>query len=163
MTVNKVVCDAGPIIHLHEAGCLDLIKNLGDVHVPLQVKVEVESIVDMRKWPTWFRLEEIPRKQQKEVSILCRLGDIQRGEAHAIILSQSIDTSWLLTDDLTARIFAKSLGIEVHGSLGVILSNCALGHIETKLAEKLLHKLSETSLWLSNKILKEAVNALREL
>jgi hypothetical protein len=37
-----VVCDAGPLIHLDELGCLDLLADFGTVLVPEQVGREVE-------------------------------------------------------------------------------------------------------------------------
>jgi hypothetical protein len=37
-----VVCDAGPLIHLDELGCLDLLADFRTVFVPEQVWREVE-------------------------------------------------------------------------------------------------------------------------
>ena len=38
---TSVVCDAGPLIHLDELGCLSLLHDLGCVLVPEQVREEV--------------------------------------------------------------------------------------------------------------------------
>ena len=38
-----VVSDAGPLIHLDELGCLDLLKGLGDVLIPEVVWAEVQK------------------------------------------------------------------------------------------------------------------------
>lgn len=40
-----VVCDAGPLIHLHELGCLELLADFPTVLVPETVWREVEQFV----------------------------------------------------------------------------------------------------------------------
>jgi len=68
---------------------------------------------------------------------------------------------WLLTDDAKARQFAESLGIEVHGSIAIILWAVAIGLIREKtLAIQLLDNLANSSLWISNRILQEAHKAI---
>jgi predicted nucleic acid-binding protein len=41
-------------------------------------------------------------------------------------------SDWLLTDDAKARQLAESLGLEVHGSIGLLLWAVASGHIESR-------------------------------
>ena len=43
MPAVAVVCDAGPLIHLHELGCLDLLGEFSTVLVPDTVWREVEA------------------------------------------------------------------------------------------------------------------------
>ena len=47
------------------------------------------------------------------------------GEAQAIALARQFGPDWLLTDDASARLLAQSLGLEVHGSLGLVLWSAA--------------------------------------
>ena len=82
------------------------------------------------------------------------------GEAAAIILSKRLNAIWLLTDDTEARIFATLSGIEVHGSLGIVLWSAAVGHLDYDEAKSALDKLSKTSLWISKAILSQAYTAL---
>lgn len=42
LTRDVVVCDAGPLIHLDEVGCLDLLSDFQTLYVPRQVWIEVE-------------------------------------------------------------------------------------------------------------------------
>jgi predicted nucleic acid-binding protein len=68
---------------------------------------------------------------------------------------------WLLTDDTKARQFAESLGLEVHGSIAIILWGAAVGLIHEKtLAIQLLDNLANSSLWISNRVLQEARKAI---
>jgi predicted nucleic acid-binding protein len=114
-------------------------------------------------WPKWLRVQDIPSSRQREASMLCRTGDLQQGESQAIILSRITNADWLLTDDLAARVFAKSLGIQVHGSLGVVLWNTAHELISGKQAVKAVHALTKTSMWLSSRIIAEALAAIDDI
>lgn len=85
------------------------------------------------------------------------------GEAEAIALARQITADWLLTDDAAARLFAEELGIEVHGSLGIVLWATAIGHLERPAAEQALAQLASSSLWISRRTLAEARAALHEI
>jgi len=69
----------------------------------------------------------------------------------------------VLTDDAAARIFAKSIGMEVHGSLGMVLWAAAVGHMQYPEAQDALDRLSKTSLWISRDILHESKITLEKL
>jgi predicted nucleic acid-binding protein len=60
-------------------------------------------------------------------------------------------------------LFSQSLGIEVHGSLGVVLWAAAVGELTRVEAEATLRRLVNSSLWISTKVLAEAMAALRQL
>ena len=62
-----------------------------------------------------------------------------------------------------ARIFANSFGMEVHGSLGVILWSAAVGHLNFNESKKALDSLSKTSLWISKEIMAQAQEALKTM
>ena len=40
-SVTKVVCDAGPFIHLDELNCLELLADFEEIVVPLVVEKEI--------------------------------------------------------------------------------------------------------------------------
>jgi predicted nucleic acid-binding protein len=92
-----------------------------------------------------------------------RVGLLDTGEAEAIALARELNAEWFLTDDGAARVFATALGLEVHGSLGVVLWAAAVGHLNRKEAESALHRLAQSSLWISTRVLAEAHTALDRL
>ena len=92
-----------------------------------------------------------------------KTGDLHVGEADAFVLARMQKADWLLTDDSAARLFASLLGLEVHGSLGVVLWNAAKGNLSRREAEQALSKLEQSSLWLSTKIFEEARKALIDM
>ncbi len=159
-----VVCDAGPVIHLHEAGILSLLKQVGDILLPHSVSMEVVSVTDLANdWPQWLRVVELSSSELKEAEMWAKTGDLHVAEAEAFVLARIQKADWLLTDDSTARLFVSLLGLEVHGSLGVVLWNVAKGHLSRKEAEQALSKLERSSLWLSAGIFEEARKALIDM
>jgi hypothetical protein len=88
---------------------------------------------------------------------------LHAGEAEAIALARQIAADWVLTDDAAARLFASELGLEVHGSLGVILWAAAMRYLDRPAAEQALTQLTASSLWLSMRIQREAWAALEEI
>jgi len=85
------------------------------------------------------------------------------GEAEAIALAHQIQADWLLTDDAAARLFAQALGLEVHGSVGVVLWAAVQGYLRRQQAEDVLDRLAQSSLWISPRVLAEAKAALQQL
>jgi len=70
---------------------------------------------------------------------------------------------WFLTDDAAARLMAESLGMEVHGSIGVVLWAAAHRLIARIEAERPLTGLERSSLWMSPRVRAEARLALGNL
>ena len=71
---------------------------------------------------------------------------------------------WLLRDDTAARQFAQALNVEVHGSIGLLLWAVAAGHIATRdEAFVLLTVLANSSLWISDRVLQKAREAIETL
>lgn len=159
-----IVCDAGPLIHLSEAGCLDLLKPAGNLFLPHRVAIEVQSAVSVVKpLPAFLQIVELDPHERKQADMWQAAGDLHAGEAEALVLARRKKAGWFLTDDATTRLFVSLLGLEVHGSLGIILWNAAKGNLSRNEAESALERLEATSLWLSNRIRREARQALEEI
>ena len=158
-----VVCDAGPIIHLYEADCLPYLKQTGNLFLPQRVFHEVKSTINIDNWPEWLTVVKLTHEEQNESLSWRTAGGIHAGEAEALVLSRRKHADWLLTDDAATRIFVSMLGIEVHGSLGIVLWNAAKKYLTKNEAEKALYRLVQSSLWLSENIFKEALTALDDI
>jgi len=128
LTRDVVVCDAGPLIHLDEVGCLDLLSDFQTLYIPRQVWNEVErhrpaalaSSLALQKVP--IEISEEPRLQ-----FLIRAFSLDLGEQAALSLMESYPDSILLTDDAAARLAAKALGYSSFGTLGVLLRSIRRG------------------------------------
>lgn len=163
--MRQIVSDTGPLLHLREARVFDLLAQAGAVHIPRAV--DMEMMTYETEWrtqkPTWINLELLVPPHDTEAAQWQQAGLLHGGEAEAIALAQQFHADWLLTDDAAARLFAQSLGLEVHGSLGIILWAAAMGHLQRPEAQSALERLAQSSLWVSARILAEAQAALERL
>lgn len=160
-----VVCDTGPILHLREAGLLNLLERAGKVAIPKGVDSELSEID--ASWrdqkPSWISVEVLSGKEASDAFALYGTGLLGMGEAEAVIMARHLKANWFLTDDTAARTFANMIGLEVHGSLGVILWAAAVGHLIHDEAKMGIEKLAHSSLWISENILEKTYKALDEL
>ncbi len=162
--MRTVVCDAGPIIHLYEAHCLDLLRQTGSLYLSQRVLNEVQAALRMKDpWPEWLRVIGLSPHEQQEAVMWKEVGDLHAGEAEALVLARREKADWFITDDSAARLFISLLGMEVHGSLGVILWNAAHRHLSRAETERVLNDLESSSLWLSARIYKEARQSLDDI
>lgn len=159
-----VVCDTGPLLHLSEAGSVHLLVEMGNVYVPPLVAVEFEANSQGWSLPQWVKEIELERPTRQKAERWIRTNQIDGGEAEAIGLALQVHADWLLTDDAAARQFAESLGLEVHGSVGILLWSVAAGHINDKqLANHLLNNLAKSTLWISERVVREALKVIDDL
>lgn len=163
--MKRVVCDTGPLLHLREAGSLDVLREAGQVLIPPRVEAETAALDAAwhRERPPWVEIASLQESYQTQASDWIKAGLLHAGEAEALALANQLRADWLLTDDTAARVLALHEGLEVHGSLGVILWAAAMGHFDRQTAEGALDALSRSSLWLSSRILAEAREALGEI
>ena len=163
--VRRVVCDTGPLLHLGEAQALELLALAGEVSMPLAV--DLEMLVHQQDWqnqrPAWIVVQPLELPYHTAAAQWQHAGLLHSGEASAVALARQLHANWFLTDDTAARVFAQSLGLEVHGSLGLILWAAAMGHLQRAEAERALDRLAQSSLWVSARVLAAAKTALEQL
>jgi len=163
--MKTVVCDTGPLLHLREANLLYLLEKMGKIYIPQLVVTELAEIDN--SWsdqkPSWIFIQNLSEMDSTQAEVLYNSGLLGVGESEAIILAKQVKADWFLTDDASARIFANMIGIEVHGSLGVVLWAAATGHLGYEEAKSAVHRLSQSSLWISQNILQESYKALDEM
>ena len=117
------VCDAGPLIHLDELGCCDLLSDFAAILVPDAVWLEItihRPEVLAQTSAELTHTQTVPL-DQVEFTTLVRALALDAGEQAALALAYEQAQSILLTDDAAARLAAERPGIRVHGTLGVIL------------------------------------------
>ena len=49
-----IVSDTGPIVHLKEAGLLELLEEIGDIYIPKMVDVEITKLQ-----PHWAKFQRL--------------------------------------------------------------------------------------------------------
>jgi len=114
MGKSIIIADSSPLIALAIIGRLELLKNLHrQVWVPPAVWDEIvingkglpgsESVGNL----TWLEIHEPDRTVLRILTLL-----VDRGEAEAIALAQSIPDSTVILDDAKARRVAEHFGIQ---------------------------------------------------
>jgi predicted nucleic acid-binding protein len=122
-SLAELVCDAGPLIHLDELGCLDLLSDFESILVPQQVWQEVECHrPNALVYPNvGMHQVFVVLSEQASFRTLARALALDLGEQAALSLMELHPQAILLTDDSAARLAAESLGYSVHGSVGVLV------------------------------------------
>lgn len=163
--LTRIVCDTGPVLHLSESQNLKLLELVGEIHIPPDVDQEMR--IHQENWaaskPDWIQVTPLLSPYEGEAWTWQQAGLVDAGESAAIALARQLSAEWLLTDDALARILAQSLGIEVHGSLGLVLWAAAKGQLGRSEAEATLNRLANSSLWISRRVLAEAQASLDQL
>jgi predicted nucleic acid-binding protein len=163
--LRLVVSDTGPVLHLHETHALQLLEQTGEVVVPPAVERELGRRIS--SWanglPPWLVVTELTNAAQQEARGWTGGDLLDLGEAEALGLARQLGADWFLTDDTAARVIATRLGIEVHGSLGVVLGAAATEKVDKEEARRCLERLFRSSLWVSPRVRAEAMAALEAL
>jgi len=162
---GAIVCDTGPILHLQEAGVLDLLPRFGAVQIP--PAVEAEAVRWLPGWPAgkpaWIRTVLLEGPPASQAAAWISAGLLHRGEAEALALALQLNAGLFLTDDTSARVLAKTLGVETHGSLGIVLKAVVLGCLNRTDSLLALEALFASSLWVSPAVRKQAREALAKI
>ena len=163
--MRLVVSDTGPVLHLHEIHALHLLQQTGEVVVPPAVERELGRRIS--SWASsrspWLVVTDLTETARQEARGWTGGDLLDLGEAEALALARQLAADWFLTDDTAARVIATQLGIEVHGSLGVVLGAAAVGQVGQKEARRCLESLFQSSLWVSPRVRAEALTALNAL
>lgn len=89
---------------------------------------------------------------------------LHAGEAAALAYAQETRADMFLSDATAARTLGESLGLQVRGSLGVVLFAAAAGHVDHPTCAQMLADLEQHStLWMSAKVRTAARNALAQI
>ena len=147
-----VVTDTGPLIHPAQADVLHLLELIGEIWIPETVLEELErGSTDISALA--FTAEQIEYDDSA-------YPHLDPGETAAIVLCSDQDAV-LLTDDLDARNTAQDEGIEVHGSVGVILYAYSHDELSEEEAKRVLRALKqETNLYLSGPLVEHAIGVV---
>lgn len=108
----EVVCDAGPLIHLDELGCLGLLSDFSTVWVPEAVREEVGAHrpAALDRSEVRFHFDAANIEPDAALEALIKTLSLDRGEQAALALTMTRPGSLFLTDDSAARLAARGLG-----------------------------------------------------
>jgi predicted nucleic acid-binding protein len=167
--VEKIgaVADSGPLIHLTETGCLQILSIFGKLHVPAAVWAET---VECGRTPgeDFFKLSNVERHDVSQSDVIRfidrnNLKELHSGEQQCLYLCKQINIPLLLTDDLAVREKAKYLKLIPVGSLGIVAKAYRLGFISKAEAERYITALYDvSSLFVTRCIVEMAIEQINK-
>ena len=114
--MTAVVADASPLIAFQQIGQLPLLQALfTTLLIPPAVTKEIAPGVPSQPWI-------IERSLTQPIAPLVQGARLGAGETEAISLALELHADHLLVDDKAARRLAEGLGLNVIGTLGVLLA-----------------------------------------
>lgn len=144
----QVVCDAGPLIHLDELDCLDLLTDFGEVFIPESVRREIRVHRPSALTHPGVKLVATAPASSAEpatLEALARVLALHTGELDALRVAFQRGRCLLLTDDTAARLAAGNLGIPVHGTIGVLVRSIRRNRRTAQQVLSVLHSLPQQS------------------
>ena len=124
MKTKIVVSDTTAITHLARIGALNLVHQLYmTIFIPEAVYLELTShgsnipgANEAKSYP-WIKMQKV--KDKRRVDLHSKILDL--GESEAIALAEELHADLLIIDEKIGRTYAKSLGIEITGMIGILL------------------------------------------
>ncbi len=155
----KVISNASPLIYLSKIGRLELLHDMfGTVYVPGDVVTEILRGKDLSDGFAsameiedaigigWIKVIELETDEHYVAEKYSRDPGIHPGEADVLAMGHRFNL--LLLDDLGARTFAKTLGFDIVGTIGIILQAYDIELISFAEFEECLDDLEYYDFWL---------------
>lgn len=143
-----MISNSGPLIHLAQLNALFLLRQLYK-EVTITEKVETE-VVERGKEEGYADALLIERGIQKWIKVVKAQRKIDFSgfglhDAEAEVISHALNEKFdlVLLDDDAARELARTLGLKVRGSIGIIIEALQMKKISKKEALKFLDALAE--------------------
>lgn len=161
---SSIVCDTGPVIHLDELGCLDLLTDFDKILLSLSVVEEIEihrPIALKVKLP--FQVSRAQHPAEEHLAAMCRIFALDRGETDSLIMMESHPDALFLTDDASARMVAERMGFRVHGTIGIIVRAIRQGRKSPAEVLSIISSIpSRSTLFIKPSLLKEITARIRK-
>ncbi|MBN1933129.1 MAG: DUF3368 domain-containing protein [Anaerolineae bacterium] len=126
------VVDTSPLIFMSRLGRLNLLQSGADqVVIPQAVFDEIQVRPDeAARQIEQATLSWLTVKQVDDLDAVDLLrADLDRGEAEVIVLAKKLGADWVIIDDLDARRFARRVGLNLVGTVGLLLAARLRGEI----------------------------------
>ena len=143
-----------PKIIIPDTSCLIFLEKIGEIQILKELYSRVVTTNEITKeyiysLPKWIKISDAREKQYQKV--LEQIVD--KGEASIMVLALETAESVVAIDDLKARKLAKSLDLQITGTLGIIVKAKKAGLIKS--TKECITKLREVDFRISEKIAKE--------
>ena len=156
---TSAVADTGPLIILYQIELLPLLRGLYEkLFIPEAVRNELLRGPSGRAMLASGLVEVRPVSDRGAVEILRAFLD--EGEAEAIQLARELEAT-VIIDERRGRRIAKSLGLRVRGTLGILLELKRKGLIDS--VKPFIERMFEKGYYLGEELVREVLRAANEL
>ncbi len=146
------ITNTSPLVYLYRIGALDWLPKLfGEIWLPSAVLRELQEgirlgydVPDPNKH-TWLKIKDAQAIPSEWLAL-----DLGAGEIATMTLVLENPTRIALLDDGRARKIAEAAGLQVWGTLRVLLEAKSRGLAER--IEPLVNRLAETGMWISDDV-----------
>jgi predicted nucleic acid-binding protein len=150
---RTIIADTSVLILLNKIGELELLKKLyGKILITEDIADEYEN-----ELPLWFEIGIVKDIQKQNLLEL----QIDKGEASAIALALESENPTVILDDWKARKIAELIGLNITGTLGMILKSKEKGIIPK--VKPLLDKIKLTNFRISQELENEILVQANEV
>ena len=93
---------------------------------------------------------------------MCTIFSLDAGEIEALALVEQRPEAMFLTDDAAARLVAKQMGFNVHGTIGILVRSIRRGQMKPKEVLRILTEIPQkTTLYIKHSLLEEILLKIR--
>ena len=155
-----IISNATPLIAFSRISELDLLRRIvvEPLVIPTAVAEEISQFshgVDFQR-ESWIQVQSV--EDERQVRLL--LPTLDRGEAEVIALGMERYARLLLIDELIGRKVAQSLGLQITGSIGILIRAKQLGEIAA--VKPLLDQMIQTGFYLSHRFVNAVLRQVGE-
>lgn len=161
----RVVCDAGPIIHLDELNYLDLLIDFQEILICDTVWKEVRRYRPLALKNTNLSFTLLPGRipANEQLLTMCQIISLDAGETETLALMEKNPQAIFLTDDASARLVAEQMGFKVHGTIGILVRSIRRGQ---RKHEEIIRVLTEiplkSTLYIKPSLLEEIILKIKD-
>lgn len=146
---------------ISDTSCLIVLTNIGEMTLLQQTYGTIITTIEVaaeygQVLPDWIEIKTVTDKNVQQVLEL----QIDKGEASALALALETPKCTLILDDYKARKVAEKLGLEITGTIGVIIKAKLKGIIPSILPY--LDKLNQTDFRITAEIKQQALKQAGE-
>lgn len=160
-----VVSDTTPIISLIKINRLDLLQKLfGEICIPEAVYRELTANVAFMNEADIVKasdfLKTLSVQNRKVLEVLQAAGGLEDRESEAIIFADELHSDALIIDERKGRKVAQKLGIQITGTIGIMIQAHAENMISSDEIKMYLEQLKNSNIRLSDSLIREALSLL---
>ncbi|MCX6876303.1 MAG: DUF3368 domain-containing protein [Verrucomicrobia bacterium] len=161
-----VVSNTSPICNLAVIGRLDILHaRFGVIMIPRAVRDELDRLAhaDGRRAiknacaEGWLRVEEVTRRELVDVLA----SSLDAGESEAIALAWEVKAGMLVMDESAGRTMARHLGVNLTGTLGVLLKEVRAGRLAS-MREEIDRLVEDAGFFVSHRVRQTFLDAAGE-